>query len=78
MRRSWQTKGRDGAAVQRNISHKHELLAGDIVKVRSRMLELREKSLRFAHDIGNVLSRSWRAKANRAVPLTVAWDWHSR
>jgi len=54
MRRSWQTKGRDGAAVQRNISHKHELLAGDI-EVRRRVLELREKALRFAHDIGNVL-----------------------
>ena len=50
MRRSWQTKGRDGAAVQRNISHKHELLAGDIVEVRRRVLELRQKALRFAHD----------------------------
>ena len=48
--------GRDGAAVQRNISHKHELLAGDI-EVRRRVLELREKALRFAHDIGNVLRR---------------------
>jgi acyl-CoA thioester hydrolase len=57
MRRSWQTKGRDGAAVQRNISHKHELLADDIVEVRRRVLELREKALRFAHDIGNVLRR---------------------
>ena len=46
--------GRGMAAVQQNISYKRELLAGDIVEVRSRILELREKVLRFAHDMINV------------------------
>ena len=43
--------GRGMAAVQQNISYKRELLAGDIVEVRSRILELRDKVLRFAHDM---------------------------
>ena len=34
--------GRGMAAVQQNIAYKRELLAGDIVEVRSRLLELRE------------------------------------
>jgi acyl-CoA thioester hydrolase len=46
--------GRGMAAVQQNISYKRELLAGDIVEVRSRILELRDKVLRFAHDMINV------------------------
>ena len=48
--------GRGMAAVQQNISYKRELLAGDIIEVRSRILELREKVLRFAHDMINVES----------------------
>jgi acyl-CoA thioester hydrolase len=39
--------GRGMAAVQQNISYKRELIAGDIVEVRSRVLELRERVLRF-------------------------------
>jgi acyl-CoA thioester hydrolase len=41
------------AAVQQNISYKRELLAGDVVEVRSRLLEIREKSVRFAHEMRN-------------------------
>jgi acyl-CoA thioester hydrolase len=41
------------AAVQQNISYKRELLAGDIVEVRSRVLEIKDKSLRFVHDMWN-------------------------
>jgi len=41
------------AAVQQNISYKRELLAGEIVEIKSRILEIREKSIRFAHDIHN-------------------------
>jgi acyl-CoA thioester hydrolase len=44
------------AAVQQNISYKRELLAGDIVEIRSRILEIRERVLRFAHDMVNVES----------------------
>ena len=41
------------AAVQQNISYKRELLAGDIVEVRSRVLEIRERSMRFLHEMWN-------------------------
>jgi acyl-CoA thioester hydrolase len=46
--------GRGMAGVQQNIGYKRELLAGDIIEIRSRILELREKVLRFAHDMINV------------------------
>lgn len=42
------------AAVQQNISYRRELLAGDIVEVRSRVLEVREKTLRFFHEMWNI------------------------
>ena len=45
--------GRGMAAVQQNISYKRELLAGDIVEIRSVVLELRDKSIRFRHDMRN-------------------------
>ena len=37
------------AGVQQNIIYKRELLAGDIVEVRSRVLEVRERVLRLRH-----------------------------
>src|SRR5258705_1523676 len=45
--------GRGMAAVQQNISYKRELLAGDIVEIRSVVLELRDKSIRFRHEMRN-------------------------
>jgi acyl-CoA thioester hydrolase len=45
--------GRGMAGVQQNISYKRELFAGDIVEVTSRLLELREKSIRFLHEMHN-------------------------
>ena len=45
--------GRGMAAVQQNITYKRELLAGDIVEVRSFLLELRDKSIRFRHEMRN-------------------------
>jgi len=41
------------AAVQQNISYKRELFAGDIVEVRSSLLEIRDKSIRFLHEMRN-------------------------
>ncbi len=41
------------AAVQQNFTYKREMLAGDIVEVRSRLLELREKVIRFGHEMRN-------------------------
>ncbi len=45
--------GRGMAGVQQNISYKRELFAGDIVAVTSKLLELREKSIRFLHEMRN-------------------------
>jgi acyl-CoA thioester hydrolase len=41
------------AAVQQNITYKRELLAGDIVEIQSRLLELRDRSIRFVHEMRN-------------------------
>jgi acyl-CoA thioester hydrolase len=43
-------------AVEQTISYRRELLAGDVVFVRSRMLEVREKVLRFVHEMVNAES----------------------
>jgi acyl-CoA thioester hydrolase len=45
--------GRGMAAVQQTIAYKRELLAGDIVEVRSRLVEIRDKSIRFVHEMRN-------------------------
>jgi acyl-CoA thioester hydrolase len=48
---------RDGdarmAAVQQNIRYQRELMPGDTVAVRTGVLELREKVLRFRHEMFN-------------------------
>jgi acyl-CoA thioester hydrolase len=41
------------AAVDQHISYLRELHAGDVVTVRSALLEFREKSLRFSHEMVN-------------------------
>ena len=45
--------GRGMAAVQQTVTYKRELLAGDIVEVKSRLLEIRDKSIRFMHEMRN-------------------------
>jgi acyl-CoA thioester hydrolase len=45
--------GRGMAAVQQNIAYKRELLAGDIVEIGSSLLEIRDKSIRFLHEMRN-------------------------
>ena len=39
------------AAVEQTIHYKRELMAGDVVSVHTRVLELKEKSLRFVHEM---------------------------
>ena len=41
------------AAVDQHISYMHELHAGDVVTIRSTLLEFKEKSLRFVHEMSN-------------------------
>jgi acyl-CoA thioester hydrolase len=45
--------GRGMAAVQQNISYARELLAGDIVEIKSELLEVGVKSIRFMHEMRN-------------------------
>lgn len=41
------------AAVQQNFTYSRELLAGDVVTIRSRILEMRPKVIRFRHTMIN-------------------------
>ena len=41
------------AAVQQNITYRRELVAGDTVAVRSAFLEVREKVVKFVHEMRN-------------------------
>src|SRR5215831_14872897 len=42
------------AAVQQELSYQRELHAGDLITIASRVLEIREKVLRFAHEMRNL------------------------
>ncbi len=49
---SYLREGRHGmAAVQQNITYRKELLPGDTIVVRTRLLEVREKVLRYVHEM---------------------------
>jgi acyl-CoA thioester hydrolase len=43
--------GRGMAAVEQHISYRREALVGDVIVVRSAVLELKPKSIRFAHEM---------------------------
>jgi acyl-CoA thioester hydrolase len=51
-----QTEGFGLVAVEQHIEYKRELRAGDLVTVRSAILEAGNKSLRFRHDMTNELT----------------------
>jgi len=38
-------------AVEQTIQYKRELVAGDLVTIRSSVLEVKEKSIRFLHEM---------------------------
>ena len=48
------TQHRAMAGVQQNITYKQELVAGDVIEVRSRVLEVRDKVLRLEHEMRHV------------------------
>jgi acyl-CoA thioester hydrolase len=51
---SYIRQGRFGmAGVQQNITYKRELMAGDVIEIRSRILEVRDKVVRFIHEMRN-------------------------
>lgn len=41
------------AALEQRIAYKHELLHGDVITIRSGILEIREKVVRFCHEMRN-------------------------
>lgn len=41
------------AAVEQHIEYKRELYAGDLVTVRSAVLEVKDKAIRITHEMGN-------------------------
>jgi acyl-CoA thioester hydrolase len=41
------------AGVEQHIEYKRELYAGDVVTVSSTILEVKEKAIRFAHEMKN-------------------------
>ncbi len=41
------------AAVEQTITYKRELRAGDVVTVRSKVLEIKEKTVKFHHEMTN-------------------------
>jgi acyl-CoA thioester hydrolase len=45
--------GHGMVAAQQSITYKRELLAGDIVEVKSVLLEIRDRSIRFRHEMRN-------------------------
>jgi acyl-CoA thioester hydrolase len=42
------------AGVEQNIEYERELFAGDVVEVSSTVLEIKDKAIRFAHEMKNV------------------------
>ena len=49
----FRAQGRGMAAVQQNIAYKRELVPGDVITVRTRLLEIRERVIRFEHIMAN-------------------------
>jgi acyl-CoA thioester hydrolase len=48
-------RGANGmAGVQQNITYSQELFAGDVIEIRSRVLEVSEKRLRMRHEMRNI------------------------
>lgn len=46
-------QGRGMAAVRQEISYRRELIAGDVITIRSTVLEMRERVMRFYHEMWN-------------------------
>jgi acyl-CoA thioester hydrolase len=71
------------AGVEQHIAYKRELFAGDVVFIRSQVMEVREKVLRISHQMINSESQEVAAtteltavhidrSARRAYPLPAA------
>jgi acyl-CoA thioester hydrolase len=59
---SYLRNGKFGVAgVQQNITYKRELMAGDVIEIRTKILEIREKVIRFVHEMSNVETNEFAA-----------------
>ncbi len=67
--------GRGMAAVRQEIDYRRELVAGDLVTVRSGLLEVRERVVRYCHEMREDLSGEIAA---RCVMTTVCIDTATR
>jgi acyl-CoA thioester hydrolase len=57
-----EAENRGMAGVEQHIEYKRELYAGDVVTVTSTILEIKDKSIRFAHEMRNDVSGEIAAK----------------
>jgi acyl-CoA thioester hydrolase len=54
---AWMRENKRGmAAVQQDITYKRELLAGDTIAVRSTLLEVRDKAIKFVHEMRHAIT----------------------
>ena len=76
----FQNDGTGMAAVEQNLQYKRELHAGDVITIRSAVLEVKEKSIRLTHEMTNdqtgeiaaitvIVGVHLDTKARRARPL---------
>jgi acyl-CoA thioester hydrolase len=49
-------QNRGMAAVQQTLNYKAELVAGDVIEIDSRFIEVRDKAVRFVHEMRNTSS----------------------
>jgi acyl-CoA thioester hydrolase len=62
-------------AVEQHIEYERELLAGDLITIRSSIQEIREKSVRFLHEM---INEETQELAARTVLTAVCIDIHAR
>ncbi len=63
-------------AVEQRISYKRELLAGDVITIRSGILEMKERVIRFCHEMrneetGEIATRRWQVRPLSATPRSL-------
>lgn len=63
------------AAVEQQIEYKRELIAGDLITIRSHIRQIREKSLLFVHEMTN---KETQELASRTVLTGVCIDMNTR
>jgi acyl-CoA thioester hydrolase len=63
------------AAVEQQFTYQSELRAGELVSIRSRVIEVRDRSIRLAHEM---LNEETQRVAARAVMVGVHLDTQSR